>query len=221
MSSAVLHPGALDPLDPLAESLPHSGSLLRWVARGWDVLFLTPTPPPAASPYSTVIGKADSAMLEGPSDEPWSATRLAHEFEADLLNRAYREATASVAREDLTRAVSENLGEHAAERFRRFMDYPDGWDHGCGRRLDPGSIDAFLRLLRMTDLPTANVGLFMSPDGNVVINWESPTDDFIEIEIEPETLEVYLGSEDREITVPLDEEAIRALPPFKGEKHGA
>jgi len=220
MSSAVLPEAALDPLPAW---LPHRGDLLDWLSpeeRGYS--FLTQTPTPTASTLSPGISETVViALLTSAGEEPSSAIRFAHDFDVDLIDRVFRETTARIARETLISTVSAKLGEHAAARFRRFMDYPDGWDSGHGRKLDPGSIDAFMRLLNIVDLPSKDAGLFMSPDGHVVVNWQSNQDDFIEIEIAPKALEVYFASGDREITVPLDEEAIRALPPFRREKHGA
>ncbi len=79
--------------------------------------------------------------------------------------------------------VKKALGEHAANRFCAFFDYTDGWDSGSGRGLQDSSVYALKNLFDQISFSGLDVGIFMSQDGFVTLNWYDRYNSLVEIEV--------------------------------------
>ncbi|MGD9810918.1 MAG: hypothetical protein AB7U35_06225 [Sphingobium sp.] len=157
------------------------------------------------------------ASMDDSLTEPSSSLRFQFRLNEDPVDRMFREITAETTQRDRIKTIRNKLGARAAERFSRFMEYEDGWDGGRGKSLDPGSTASLMQLLSLIDLSTHDVGLFMSLDGNVVLNWTMADGSLVEIELAPEAVNVYVERSESDITIPFDEEQIRNLPIFRDE----
>lgn len=112
------------------------------------------------------------------------------------------------AKEAALQAVREKLGEHAAYRLERFMAYQEGWDSGRGDPLQLGSLEGLPKFLAMADLGNRDAAIFMSPDGNVVLNWHRNQGSLLEIEIFRDSILCFDEAEDSEVYLPMDRSAL-------------
>lgn len=111
-------------------------------------------------------------------------------------------------KEAALQAAREKLGEHAAYRLERFMTYQEGWDSGRGGQLQLGSLEGLTKLLAMVDLGNRDAAIFMSPDGNVVVNWHRNQGSLLEIEIFQDTILCFDEAEDSEAYLSMDRFAV-------------
>jgi hypothetical protein len=86
------------------------------------------------------------------------------------------------------------LGAHAAERLTMLLECKTGWDGCDAAALNLASLNIASHFVSTFDLREKEVGVFMSRDGNIVLNWPRPNDHkIVEIEFFPDCYSLYVG----------------------------
>lgn len=83
---------------------------------------------------------------------------------------------------ELSEAATRALGDDGVERLERFKKLRANWDLQGARPLDTDSLAAFSQFFRDTGLEPEGLAVFMSRDGNVMVNWVDEGDSVIELE---------------------------------------
>lgn len=111
---------------------------------------------------------------------------------------------------ETTRSV---LGEYNITRLREFADLSQGWDSGRGQRMNLLSLELVSRFLSDTKFRPDNPSVFMSADGNIVINWLDRGDEssMVELEFRDSGINYYIEMADEEGTVVASNDAFRRL----------
>lgn len=94
--------------------------------------------------------------------------------------------------------VRSTLGINAADRVRSFLNYTHGWDSGRGTPLSLTSLEMMNRFLSRFDLKNKSVAVFMTDEGNAVINWPLLNGHLIEVEFYKNTVSVFVDGDDDE-----------------------
>jgi hypothetical protein len=134
---------------------------------------------------------------------------LSDQCESASTNDLLEQISAAHSRQQLLTRVREAIDSNAAHRLDMFIDYRPGWDHGSGKALSIGSLNALRRFIDAESLDERDASLFMSHDGNVVLNWRSRRGHLIEVEFLPDSVVIFSAADDVERELPLDLVKIR------------
>lgn len=88
------------------------------------------------------------------------------------------------------------VNKRAAERFRKFTEYSDGWDGKGSRGLSLVSLKSLTKFISKYRLNRDDVGIFMSSQGNLILNWPVNNDGLAEVEFHGDKLEFYFEAND-------------------------
>lgn len=103
------------------------------------------------------------------------------------------------------------IGEYGLRRLEHFGEYLTGWDSGLGSPIDRRSLTNFSEFLRATKLKPQNAAIFMSHDGELMLNWERSNGDVIELTFAPDSVGYYFESTDEEGSVSNSDAAVEML----------
>lgn len=96
------------------------------------------------------------------------------------------------------RGFSARFGEYAGERLGMLFGCQAGWDGADAKALDLASVNTALSFISKFDLRGQDVGVFMSPDGQLILNWNVAAGIF-EVTFGDGSLSVFVeGMEDGE-----------------------
>lgn len=77
-------------------------------------------------------------------------------------------------------------------RLREFSQLPHGWDGGSGEPMKLASLGQLNNFFYSTGFLRQNLGLFMSQEGNLIINWLDDMEAVVEIEFLAEEASIFL-----------------------------
>jgi hypothetical protein len=111
--------------------------------------------------------------------------------------------------------LSALLGDKGVERLNQFLSYHDGWDFGgVGKAVDPRSVDTLETFMRYADTSSIRrPSIFLSRVGELILAWDTPEGERVEVDFSPDTMRVFRECDDaeREFTYPAQlEQAIDA-----------
>ena len=102
----------------------------------------------------------------------------------------------------LSGAAMAAIGATGLKRLKDFFDLQAGWDGRASKPISLQSVDVFSRFFEDTGLRPERLGIFMSSQGNVVVNWPDPGGELIELEFQPAGIEYFFERSDEEGFVP-------------------
>ncbi|KAA6183931.1 hypothetical protein F2Q65_14065 [Thiohalocapsa marina] len=164
-----------------------------------------------AEPDRTIAGFAEARLRQvaTPAQLRWTASAGQTYLLLDPQPITRRDRTAS--HQLLERAAAKTaakLGAQAARRLQRLATYPDGWDQGQGRALADDSLLGLERLLDLADWSGLDVALFLSRDGQVLVNWPDAQGEVVELEIARDHFTCFMASTGDEIELPIEARAV-------------
>lgn len=116
---------------------------------------------------------------------------------------------------DAAKVFSAHFGDYAGERLSMLFACKAGWDGADAKALDLASVATALGFIRKFDLRGQDVGVFMSPDGQLVLNWNVAAGIF-EVTFGDGSLSVFVeGMEDGE-TYPLAAPSLKEVVQLPG-----
>jgi hypothetical protein len=92
----------------------------------------------------------------------------------------------------ISSAASAAIGPNGLTRLENFFGLEAGWDGRGSKPIDLNSVIAFSRFFDTTSLCPEKLGVFMSAQGNVVVNWLDQEDQLIELEFHSSSIEYFL-----------------------------
>lgn len=107
--------------------------------------------------------------------------------------------------------VERKIGLHAANRLKKFTSYRNGWDSGSGKSLSNDSLRSLETFLSVVPDCSEGFAIFMSPQGNLILNWYDKANKLIEIEFLKNIVSCYIEATEKEIEIPVNESAIKSL----------
>ncbi len=107
--------------------------------------------------------------------------------------------------------VERKIGLHAANRLKRFASYKNGWDSGSGKSLSSDSLHSLEKFLNAVSDCSDGFAIFMSPQGNVILNWYDKANKLIEIEFLKDIIFCYFEATEEEVEIPVNEWAIKSF----------
>lgn len=91
------------------------------------------------------------------------------------------------------------LNDHAAQRLNMLFGCEENWDGQGASDLDLASLNIASHFISIYDLRGKEVGVFMSADGNTVLNWPAPNGSgLVEIEFLPDGYSLFVSGMDDE-----------------------
>lgn len=106
--------------------------------------------------------------------------------------------------EVVSRECEAALGENGLQRLRHFRLLPTGWDGRDAMPLDILSLRSLSSFFSASRISPDGLGLFLTPSGNLSVNWEDERGFLTEIEFAREGFILYLEAFDTEATFPID-----------------
>lgn len=122
---------------------------------------------------------------------------------ASLQTRVSQSDISSIVN-DAAQAV---VGPRGMKRLTDFGNLDSGWDGANGRRLDIHSVERFSHFFAETNFCPNDACIFMSRDGNVVVNWLDPASagqDIIELEFCVDGIDYFIEASGEEGSVPFE-----------------
>lgn len=83
------------------------------------------------------------------------------------------------------------IGDVGVNRLENFFNLQAGWDGPKSRPISLESVEVLSRFFAETGLQPKEVGVFMSAQGNVVVNWLDREGKLIELEFLPSAVEYF------------------------------
>ena len=119
---------------------------------------------------------------------------------------------------DAARSV---IGTAGLTRLQSFFQLQGGWDGKSSKPIDLKSVEVFSSFFSDTGLRPKQLGIFMSAQGNVVVNWPDQDNRLVELEFLPNGVDYFIESSGEEGTVPkgdigFSKLMIRLAKPAKG-----
>lgn len=108
-------------------------------------------------------------------------------------------------------AAKAAVGHAGLNRLQTFFQLQAGWDGPSSRPLDLSSIETFSDFFSRTRLQPEGLGVFMSAQGNLVVNWPDPDNKLIELEFHSSGIDYYAEHSGEEGTVVRDEVGVNEL----------
>ncbi len=94
----------------------------------------------------------------------------------------------------LSDAAKRVIGEAGLMRLRDFIQLQAGWDGRASRPLNLSSVTAFSAFFDKTRFFPAKMGIFMSAQGNVVVNWPDAAGKLVELEFNSLRVDYFIES---------------------------
>lgn len=91
------------------------------------------------------------------------------------------------------------VGAAGLKRLESFLQLRPGWDGNHSKPVDLQSVETFSNFFSSTGLRPNKLGVFMSAQGNVVVNWPDQNGSLVELEFQPSGVEYFIektGDED-------------------------
>lgn len=104
-----------------------------------------------------------------------------------------------------------SLGVEGLTRLGRFRELQDGWDQRGAKALNADSVTAFSDFFRDTALQPADMGVFMSHAGNVVVSWTVTGLGLVELEFRSDRIDYFFDWNEEEGWVPRDDVGVSRL----------
>ncbi|MGH8759862.1 MAG: hypothetical protein ACREVW_10175 [Burkholderiales bacterium] len=82
----------------------------------------------------------------------------------------------------MSQEVQAALQEAGMLRLAKFRELQSNWDRRGARSLDEVSVQAMSEFFRDTGLKPTGLGVFMSPEGHLAVNWEDSDGNLVELE---------------------------------------
>lgn len=100
--------------------------------------------------------------------------------------------------------VASILGEHSSKRLRSFQKYKKGWDAGRGQEMSMESVKQMSYFLSQYQdyIPKNETCVFMSKDGNIILNWPHNSDNTtVELEFRENDILLFAERDDLESVI--------------------
>lgn len=166
---------------------------------------------PYAEPGQTIAGFAEARLRQvaAPVQLRWTASagQACLLLDPQLITRHDRTASHQLLERVAAKAAAK-LGVQAARRLKRLATYADGWDEGHGRALTDDSLLGLERLLDLADWSGLDVALFLSREGQVLVNWPDAKGEVVELEIAKDRLTCFMASTGDELALPNEARAV-------------
>lgn len=158
---------------------------------------------------SIIVGLA---LLAGPADAAATAHRESFSpfsipFEAtdtqqsSAIRVGVLHESASTLISDAARAA---VGTAGLKRLESFFQLKSGWDGVGSKPINLNSIASFSNFFDETGLRPEGLGVFMSAQGNVVVNWLDKHRQLVELEFSPSGLDYFIEENGEEGTLTKD-----------------
>lgn len=141
--------------------------------------------------------------------KPWSRSGLESLIACiDFHGRVWvpREESRSVTLSHLSRPESvlspraaSILGENGLSRFAEFWTYGEGWYFGEGQPLSLASLASLEDFLAQYDGFGTEPSIFLTRQGHLLLGWENPRGEVIEVEFNQDGYVLFLGESDTEM----------------------
>lgn len=99
-------------------------------------------------------------------------------------------------------AATVAIGAAGLRRLENFFRLQAGWDGKFSKPIALNSVMVFSSFFAETGLRPDRLGVFMSSQGNVVVNWPDPDNQLIELEFTPSGVEYFIEKDEEEGIVP-------------------
>lgn len=103
---------------------------------------------------------------------------------------------------DVARAA---IGIGGLKRLERFFRLQAGWDGRASKPIDLNSVAVFSSFFAETGLRPDHLGVFMTAQGNVVVNWLDQDRQLVELEFRSSGVDYFIESSGEEGTVPTND----------------
>lgn len=141
------------------------------------------------APSSMVVERQTHVQWIYPADAPIGATpQSSTVFVGQLHDKISPSAKAA-------------LGELGVQRLESFMQLRAGWDGPDSRAIRLESIEVFSQFFADTALHPKQMGVFMSAEGNIVVNWLDQGGQLVELEFDPKGINYFIEDGGKEDTV--------------------
>ena len=108
-------------------------------------------------------------------------------------------------REDVSTLISDGanaaVGAAGLKRLGNFFRLQAGWDGRASKPIDLNSVAVFSSFFAETGLRPDQLGVFMSAQGNVVVNWPDQAGQLIELEFHSSGVDYFIERSGEEGTV--------------------
>lgn len=94
------------------------------------------------------------------------------------------------------------IGAAGLKRLQSFLRLQSGWDGKSSKPINLKSVEVFSSFFADSGLRPKKLGIFMSAQGNVVVNWPDQDDWLVELEFLPNGVDYFMESSGEEGTVP-------------------
>jgi hypothetical protein len=101
----------------------------------------------------------------------------------------------------LSDAAASSIGAGGLKRLKDFLQLEAGWDGRGSKAMDLKSVAVFSRFFSESGLIPQHIGIFMSAQGNVVVNWPDQSNQLIELEFHPSSVDYFIERNGLEGTV--------------------
>ena len=99
-------------------------------------------------------------------------------------------------------AAKAAIGSEGYKRLENFFRLSGGWDGSASKPIDLNSVGVFSKFFAETAICPNQLGVFMSSQGNVVVNWQDQDNQLVELEFLPSGIEYFIERSGEEGTVP-------------------
>lgn len=128
-----------------------------------------------------------------------------------IINREFDSIEFQVAASDLFKSSAKLLGSNSYERFKRFLEYSDGWGGGLGKKVSTQSVAALQNFLSDGQTLWAEPSIFLKQDGNLQLAWEDADGNVIELDFLPSGITFFHEKSGQESIYRLDKQSISSL----------
>lgn len=164
-----------------------------------------------ADPDRNISGFAETQLrwMMPPTSLSETTTAIRMRFLRDArVSRSSHRTDSCPVLERVAQTIAAKLDAQAAKRLKRLATFADGWDQGQGQALTEDSLLGLERLLELADFRGLDVALFLSRDGQLLLNWPDAQNELVELEVARNCLMVFIGANGEEFEVPLEPGAI-------------
>jgi hypothetical protein len=98
----------------------------------------------------------------------------------------------------LSDAAALALGDAGRDRLERFRALHANWDGAGAQPLSSQSLEAFSQFFRDSGLRPTGMAVFMSPDGNIAVNWVEGGGALVELEFVGTGVHYFFEASDEE-----------------------
>lgn len=89
-------------------------------------------------------------------------------------------------------AAKAAIGDTGSKRLENFFRLQAGWDGDASKPINLNSVEVFSNFFAETGLHPDRLGIFMSAQGNVVVNWPDQDGQLVELEFLPSGIEYFI-----------------------------